>query len=222
MPNDRYSRYRQYVQRIEPALKQPHVRAYTMAILSLLTLSFFGAFAIRPSVKQIFELNRKISDRQLVNQKLDEKIKQLQLAEKEYEKIQAEFPVLIAALPPDPNFPPFLKELEKAASNSSVTLQSLKFQEIDLLTADATRPAAIVKNVSPGSLMFNLDATGSYQDLVVFLKKLDGNNRLIGINRFNLANEEQGTTSAALRVSFQAKTYFLLRKPEVEQTINER
>lgn len=207
-----FSRYRQYYQRLEPVLKKPHIRAYTMATLSFLALSFFGAFAIRPAVKQIVELNRKIDDRRLVIQKLDEKIKKLQVAEIEYKKIQSDLPIIFAALPQEPNFPPFLKNLEGTASDSAVLVIGLKFREITLFEKGEKKAATSSADFTPpDSLSFDLSAAGSYSALSSVLQKIERGARLVNIGEVNLGSAE-GTSSAELRMSLKALAYFFPNK----------
>lgn len=212
-----YSRYRQYYQRLEPILKRPHVPAYTMAILSLLTLSVFGAFAIRPAIKEIFELNRKIEDRNLVSKKLDEKIKNLNLAQKEYEEVQDDLSLILTALPQDSKFPPFLKNLEGVASSSGVALDNLKFQEITLWDPNAPKS----NEGAPKALNFSLDASGPYPGLFLFLQSLEKGKRLISLDDLSLTSDRKGTTSAGLKLNLKAQTYSL-KSGVKEEEKNER
>lgn len=205
-----YSRYRRYYQNLGPIWKKPHVRAYTTAALSFFLLSFFGAFAIRPSVKQIFELNRKIADRRLVNQKLDGKLKNLQLAEKEYDKIRSDLPLILAALPQKPNFPPVLKSLEKNASASGITWDNLKFSDIDLTEKKATSSAATA--IPLESFAFNLGVTSSYLNSFSFLKGLQTQERLLSIGKFNLQSAKSISISAELNLDLEANAYFSRNK----------
>lgn len=208
-----FSRYRQYYQRLQPVLKKPHIRAYTMAALSFLALSFFGAFAIRPAIKQIVELNRKIDDRRLVTKKLDEKIKKLQAAEIEYEKVQSDLPIVLAALPQEPNFPPFLKNLEGTASDSAVLVTDLKFRDIALFEKGEKKSATSSAGLtSPDSLPFDLGASGSYPALSSLLQRIERGTRLVNIGEVNLGSEEEGTSSAELRISLKALAYFFPNK----------
>lgn len=211
-----YSRYRQYYQRLEPILKKPHVRAYTMATLSFLALSFFGAFAIRPVAKEIFELNRKIEDRRLVNQKLDEKIKNLNLAQTEYKNIQSDLPLVLAALPQRSTFPPLLKNLEKMASISAISLTNLKFRDISLLEPEAqASSSASVKEFD-----FNLDASGFYLDLFSFFQALEKSRRMVNIGEVNLASGK-ATISSELKTNLKARVYFLNSKIIEGRELNE-
>ena len=204
-----YSRYRKYYQSLGPILKTPQARAYTMAILSFLTLSILGAFFIRPAIRQIFELNRKITDRQLVSQKLAGKIKNLETAKGEYRKIQKDFPLILAALPLKSDFPPFLKTLEKTSSDSAVALTALKFQDITLLEPPATPSAQDQKLPDPQTLAFSLGSSGSYANLFSFLKALEKEKRLVNIGEFNMMPQTEGTVSAELTLSLKNYIYFL-------------
>lgn len=206
-----YFRYRQYYHRLEPVLKKPQARAYIMGVLSFFTLSFLGAFAIRPAVTQIFELNRKISDRRAVTNQLDEKIRSLQLAEKAYSDIQADLPIILAAVPYGSTFPPLLKDLETNASSSAISVTSLRFQNVELLSASRTLAATNAASAQD-SFVFSIGTVGDYNNLLDFLKNLEEGKRLIGVNQVAIIPEKTASGTGMLKMSVEAQTYFTHNK----------
>lgn len=201
------SRYNKYYQGIGPALKKPSIRAYTMIALSLFALSFFGAFAIRPAVKEIFELNRKIVDRQLVQKQLDEKIQNLRLAQAAYENVQTDLPIVLKALPQEPEFTGFLKNVEKIATNSGVPFNSLKFGGVSILEPGSNKSAP---NVNPPlkEIGFSFDVSGNYPNLLSFIKSIENWERIINIGAVSFTVEKGGSYSAELRTNATAQTYY--------------
>ncbi|MBI4100601.1 type 4a pilus biogenesis protein PilO [Candidatus Microgenomates bacterium] len=202
-------RYRKYFKDLRPALQKPKVKAYTMLIFSLLVLSSFSFFVIRPTVETILELNRKIKDYQTLNRKLDEKIKNLQQAQRNYQEIQPEIPIVLAALPQQPDFPPFLKDLESMASGSGAMVDSLKFQKINLtpqLQASGSSQAA------QANIKFDLGFIGGYTEFLAFLNKTGQLKRLVNFESFSLEAGKGGSASGELNMSLKGTTYFFLKQ----------
>ena len=125
-------RYYKYYQKLEPAFKNRKTQAYLMAVLSLMTISFFGFFAIRPTLKTIAVLQRQIIDRKTLNEKLDEKINALILAQDEYRLIEADLPLIYTLLPEKPEFPLLMRLLENLTIQNSATISGIQFDPIVL------------------------------------------------------------------------------------------
>ena len=192
-----FYRYRRYYLGMRPLLKTPKARAYTMLILSLFALSFFGFLAIRPTVKTITELRRKITDQRMINQKLEEKIKALTLAQQEYESLQNDFPLILAALPQKPNFPPLLKRLEKTASDSGLLISQLKFQSVPLIVNLQDKEPSLTL------LSFELSLVGSYPNLFSFLTSLERMERFVLLDSatFKAEKQEEGKINLIIKGS---------------------
>lgn len=170
-----YRRY--YPSSLTPFLRSPKVKAYGMLILSLFALSIFGAFAIRPTLKTIVQLRRQITDSRLVEKKLEEKINTLYQVQPEYEMIKNDLPIISAALPSNPQFLPFLKNLNKFASESGVLISSLTFQPVSLSNKETSKIS---------SFPFRLSLSGSFSNLTGFLTLLGKSERLITIENIEI------------------------------------
>lgn len=195
-------RFSRYYTALEPLWARPKVQAYTMLILSLFTMSFFGYFAIRPTLTTIMTLRRQIKDANLVDQKLQEKINALSSASVEYEAIKPDLQIILTALPPEAKFAGFVKNLEKISSESGVIIADLSFQTINLSYQEATSAA---KEIPIG---FNLTISGNYSNLADFVRRLTSFERLATIGKMKFATSE-GEEKESLRLTLTGQTYYV-------------
>lgn len=178
-------RFSRYYRSLEPFLGKTAVKAYTTVILSFLTMSFFGYFAIKPTLGTIASLNKQISDARFVDNKLQDKVNALSLAQEEYQKIKPDLPLIYNTLPQTPQFPPFVKSLERIATESGLRIINLSFKSIDLSTqTQATQSSVLVP------IDFNLTIQGDYPQIDSFLSKTTGLARLAVIDKMGFSQKE--------------------------------
>lgn len=196
-----YFRYRRYF--LESFTKSKKHQALWMLILSIFTVSFFSAFAIRPTIKTIVELNRRIQDEREVDKKLGEKIASLQIAQEEYEKIQPDLPLIYEVLPTDPALYPLVKAFETIATQSAVTDTSLNFQSVNLI------PGAS----GSAEISFNLSASGSYDSLLSYLDSLEKVRRVVVWENASIKPpKETAEANSGLVLTINGKAYVLGRE----------
>ncbi len=136
-------RYQKYYQRLEPLFKNRQTQAYTMAILSLLTIAFFGVFAIRPTLKTIATLHRQIEDKENLNQKLEDKISALIAAQETYQQIEPSLEKIYSLMPTAVEFPSLIRRLELISVKNSALISGLQIDEVTLYSKDGVKtPAA--------------------------------------------------------------------------------
>jgi len=198
-PTINYRHFSRYYTAIEPFLAQPKVRAYTMAILSFFTLSFFGYFAIRPTLITISNLKKQIVDASYVDKKLEEKINALSEAQIQYESIKPDLEIVQAALPQETKFSPFIKTLERIASESGTNLTSLSFPAVDLSPLEATDAAREIP------IEFSLQILGDYSGITNFIKTLTNFERLAIIKKMRLSTKEE---KGSLNLILTGYTYY--------------
>ena len=93
------SRYSAYLQKISRFYQKKEVKIYTNLIFSLLAISVFIFFAIRPAVSTILSLNKEIKDQKEVVKRMDQKIENLKRAQKKYRSIENDLYLIEQALP---------------------------------------------------------------------------------------------------------------------------
>lgn len=212
-----FSRYYTY---IEPVVKSPKSQAYSMMILSLFAIAFFGVFAIRPTILTIISLQKEIEQATIINDKLAQKLKALTAAQDTLNRLGDKKNLLTQALPPTPNLALLLRFLEDAANSSSVKIQNLQMKTIILpgeearsaqptamVLAETTsldEPAAAGGTATPSSsvattpeslteVRFSFSLVGEQQPIQDYLKLLATKRRLIVVDSIRLVlNEKEG------------------------------
>lgn len=187
-----------YLQVLLPRLEEKRFRSFTTIIFSLFTLSFFGIFAIAPTLSTITDLKKQISDSEFVNQQLQQKITNLAQLQVQYKKIQPDLPVIYNAIPQDPEVTELVGELQSVTKNSNVSLTNLQTLPVDISNNSSS---------SYNSFTFTLDIAGSYSQIQTFLKLLTNFNRIVTIDA--LALTKPLSQSDGYSLSVRGKAYFL-------------
>lgn len=185
--------------RISPIIKSKKTVPYFAITLTFLSLSFFGLFAIRPTLTIAVTLIKNVSDLKNLNIEYENKIGTIIRAQSEYEKIRDGIVFIDAAIPPDASFFKLAKTLEHYAQISNISLTQLQIENTP------------ISNLPPSEKMmgygFNLSAVGEYSSIVSYLQHILNWQKIITINSLDLSTEE-GTISGALRMVLKGKTYY--------------
>lgn len=198
-----YHRYRRYFLDIGQFYKKKKVRVYTEIVLSLLTVSFFLVFAIKPTLTTIAGLMKTIEDQKLVSKTLAEKINALGLAQTEYNLLTNDIYLIDEALPKDSQISLLVKQLEVLARRSGITIETIRFDQVYLKGTPQTKEKETSQSVG-----FSFAASGEYQNLKLFLKSLSSLRRIILVDSFAF---KTGKTEElpSLSLSLNGKAYFL-------------
>ena len=169
-----YSRYKRYRRIIVPALKTKKAKAYGMLILSFLTASFFGIFAIRPTVTTIAKLRKEIQDDRDVERRLTEKINTLTALDQVYRQVEHDLASVEAVFPSQSDFQNLLSLIENTAIVYQLGIVSLQFKPVDLV-----KPEVEGGDFKVNPIAFQVLFKGGYEDLVSGLASLIKARRLI-------------------------------------------
>lgn len=191
----RYRKY--YAQNVVPFIKSKHATAYSMIILSLLTISFFGMFAIRPTIKTITELQRQIEDSKQLDELLQNKINQVVNAQDEYQLIQDFVPAINQALPNNPRLASVLGDIESLASEYGATVSAIQVQAITytpISESDIQEEVIVSENAKPASIDMAIQLDGSYPELSAFLERLLTMRRTVTAQNLELSPDSDNAT----------------------------
>lgn len=170
--------------------------AYIYITISLFTLSFFGLFAIRPTIETIVNLNRQLKDNREVLTKIKQKQADLAKLTQDYEAMSSDIALIEKAIPNSPNIPYLSRQIETIALRSNVNLVSLDFGSID---------PGEQKSGTLASFPISISVEGNEIDVNVFIRELASMDRLLGFERF--------TTGRARKTAFggiiSMKGYYL-------------
>ncbi|MBI3290096.1 type 4a pilus biogenesis protein PilO [Candidatus Microgenomates bacterium] len=170
-----YTKYRQLLQSLLE--KREDIRAYLSILLSLATVAFFGVFALRPTLTTIGELVSQINSERQILATLDQKIKNLETAKTNLQKIKADLPVLDQAIPavPDPHLA--VRQIETLAAQNGVTPINIALGKTPLVN---TTP--VLGAQTDSSYPFSFAFNGEAQNLLSFLNNLKSLRRIVMID----------------------------------------
>lgn len=180
-----------------PSLKEEKTQKFSTIILTVIALSFFGIFAINPTLSTIAKLRKELDDNNFVDQKLQEKINNLSSLQKKYNSMQADLPLIFAAIPQNSDIPIFAAQIQAIAKNTNTGIDNFQTFEVEI------QKTASPKNYS--SFQFALSAEGTYNDLYKFLLSLSNMQRVVSIDLMSLT---QKTNSNSLQLSIKGNAFF--------------
>lgn len=195
-------RYQKYLGQLA---EEKQTRVYTGLILTLVTISFFTLFALRPTFLTIFGLIAEIRQKEGILSKLDVKIQRLSLAQTSYSQVAPRLNLIDEALPTTINLSSIIDNLETVAGQSQISFSDLNFEAIDI-------------NGGKGELQeinFQSSLEGPFANLKSFLKKIFLVRRIFEGSRFAFSkNIEEDEKEQFLTLSAQLKSFFQTEQAE--------
>lgn len=190
--------YREYL-KLLPKLKDEKAQYYTMLAFTLAALSFFGIFAINPTLSTITELKKKLADMQFVFEKYTEKAQNLSILQDAYRSLSGDLHVINDAMPQNPEVPKLIAQINALLSKSNLQATSLS-----TLGVEITQERQL-SNKNASSFAFTLNATGAYEDMLSFVQSLTHINRLITIESLSISKD---ANKDMLVLSLRGRGYF--------------
>lgn len=187
------------IQRLTSSVKDKKAASYLTITLTLFSLSFFGLFAIRPTLITGISLVQSVNELKKLNVQYENKISAIIRAQSEYEKIRDSIPFVHAAIPNDAAFHHLATGLEMFATRSNVTLAQL---QIDSVPVSQDLGGKGLKQYG-----FQLIASGGYEDLFTYLSHLTNWKRIITLKSLEM-NQEGSTSSGQIRLSVKGDAYY--------------
>lgn len=181
-----------------PDFKAEKTQKFTTLILTFFALSFFGLFAINPTLSTIAELNKQLEDNKIIDEKLAQKISNITTLQQKYVALQPDLPIIFASIPKSPEIPLFVAQIQATAVNSNTTLETLQTFPVDVNKNPAQRQFS--------SYSFALTADGNYNDLSNFLSGLSSMQRIVEIDIISLTRKSG--VSNSLQLTLKGKTFF--------------
>lgn len=182
-------------------------------IMSLAALSFFGIFAIGPTVTTISQLQKQHSEGQTVLENLTRKNGALQQLAVQYASIESDASLILNAIPETPRIPELSRQLEMLANRNNLALTKLDFGIIELYPAK--------KAVSPiFSYNFTMSVEGSETNINKFIGEIISIERMISIERLVSGKEKKNISSASItgRAFFYKNVQAAAAKPAGRKT----
>ncbi|MBI3397297.1 hypothetical protein HY045_02370 [Candidatus Woesebacteria bacterium] len=109
---------------------KPDVKIFIEMGLSLVTISFFTVFALRPTFVTIAQIYKDIKSKEETVTKMDEKINNLQKAQQILSQKSDEVSLIESAVPTNPSPDKFVIQLQQLSNSRSISLDALSLTDV--------------------------------------------------------------------------------------------
>ncbi len=174
------NKYREYL-KLLPKLQNENTRVITTLILTFSAMSFFGIFAINPTLSTIVTLKKQLADSELVNEKLKTKISNLSSLQQKYSILASDLPIIYDAVPQSAKAADLLGQALSQSIRKNVQITSLAVSDIPI--TGGKNPAG------ESSFNFTIEARGTYENLMAFSKSLTNMNRIIAVDSLTMSKD---------------------------------
>lgn len=183
-----------------PYLSPERSQKFFAIALTLLALSFFGFFAINPTVSTILKLRKDMSDSEFVYQQLETKIRNLSILRNQYANLQNDLPTVIGAISIQPDAHLLFAQIQGAAQKSNIKIKQLQNFEVEILRNNKASGKKYY------SYSFTIAGSSSFENISDFVSTITNMQRIIDIDIFSIS----GTTSQndSLGFNIQATAFF--------------
>jgi len=190
--------------------KRNDVRMFLEIILSLVTITVFSVFALRPTLLTISQLIKDNKEKQETVNKMEQKIKNIQLAQQKYESYLDKISIIEQAVPNTPTPESLLRQIQGIAFKNFVNVVGSSVNEVALIGTDSKKSKEEIKNLPEGvkSLTFSVNVAGPYLSLYQFLSDLENSRRPIVINSVNIISLKENEESFIV-MSISGQTPFI-------------
>src|SRR3989344_6331473 len=193
-----YSRYFTY---IKPITHSPIVRTYGSTIFTLIIITVFIFFAIKPTVETIIVLQKKLEDSNAVLKKVNQKVNDLSQGKTNYEKLPTFAKSQIeTAIPDTARLKSVIQSLEQTAKSHDASISALQIQPLVLITKSQNQLGTL------SEIAFTFNIEGSYQQLASILQDLKSSARIISIDNLAIFKLPEGSV---LIMSITGKAYYI-------------
>ncbi len=189
-------KYEKYYKDILPYLKKQKNQEYFAIILTLGATIFFALFAINPTISTIVKLRKEIEDSKFVESALTKKINNLSSLSTEYSVIQSDIPVVLDAIPEQPQAPTLVGQIQTIAQGSNVVIEKLDVSEVGLNEAGAS---------TSSKFSFELTGTSNYESLDSFISELITMQRIVSLEKISLTKNSDSET---LQLDIKGSAYY--------------
>lgn len=190
------SNYDKYYKDLVPIVKKEKNQKYFFIILSLTVSIFFFIFAINPTLSTIAKLKKQITDARYVEEKLTQKIQNLSSLSQQYQEIRNDIPLIMDAIPNEPDAPSLVGQIQTVGKDSNVQLNNVEILPVNLVSVSST---------TSSSFSFNVSGSGSYENTQKFIDDLTNMQRALAIESVQLS---KGAENDLFSFTIQGLAYY--------------
>ena len=190
------SKYREYL-KILPNMQQEQARSLVTLILTFAALSFFGIFAINPTLSTIADLQKQLADDSQVDQQLQTKISNLSTLQQQYDQLGPNLTNILSAVPQNADAPLLTAQISALTQKHHLKLTSYRVDEVEL--------TSLPKLNKSQSFVFTVEARGEYKDMMAFATELNQLSRIITVETLEVSRD---SNTGTLSVTIRGREYF--------------
>lgn len=192
-------KYLAYIRSLSSA-HEKEIKTYATLILTLVAVSFFGIFAITPTLSTIFQLRKNLNDSKFLDTQLQTKITNLSKLQESYQSVGQDLPVIYAAIPQTPTTTKLTGQIRQLALDAGVNLFDISTQSVYIAKSGSAKSV-----LQP--FIINLTARGDEEDLQKFAGMLINFDRIVTIN-FLTITLPQEKKAAYHQLTVQLTAYY--------------
>lgn len=187
-----YLRYKEFFLNIVRVYNtKPDLKIYLELVLSLITVSVFAFFAIKPTVITIIDLNKEIAEKERVSSELKKKLSNLQTADFTMQNEIQRLVFVDQAIPPKASPEILIKQLESLATSKSLKIMNIAISDTIIVgKSDEVKKLKdeIKFSDNTTSLPLIISVSGDYTNLRDFLTDIENLRRPIKINSLSITS----------------------------------
>jgi Tfp pilus assembly protein PilO len=192
------ARYKDYL-KLLPNMQEESSRLFITLALTFGALSFFGIFAINPTLTTIADLKKQLADDTMVDQQLGTKLERLSALNQQYDQLGPNLERILRAVPQNADVPLMSAQIAALGKKHNLTLTTYRVAQVQIAGAQ--------KNTKVQSFIFTVQAEGSYPNMIAFASELGNLQRIITVESMEIARDEQ-SRSGGLLLTIRGRQYF--------------
>ncbi len=193
------------VKRVIETLTKGKTKDYTYLTIFFIVFSIFIFFAIRPSLVTAFSLRKEEQDLVKTELLYDKTIQSVVTNQTILEQMRDKIPLFSSALPKGPNINKVLDDIQKAATENTLSLSNITIQEIELVDPTSSQDVR--------SFAVQAETGANFNQITNFLRQLQNQRRLKKVKMINIgtsANQEvTATPSGELQIRLEIEGFYL-------------
>lgn len=179
-------------------MKKENTRLLTTLILTFFALGFFGIFAINPTITTIIELQKTLEDSEFTHQQLTTKISNLSSLQQQYTGMQQDLSVIEDAIPKEAHPTELTGQIHTLTKEYNLSIRNLRVAEVTLTGGKTADNKGL-------SYVFNLEAYGTYEDMMEFAVNVTKFNRIVTVEAISIGRDPR---SEDLVMNMRGRQYF--------------
>lgn len=192
------ARYREYL-KLLPKQQTENTTVFIYLVLTFSALTFFGLFAINPTIITIIKLQKELEENKQVSKQLQTKTQNISNLHQQYAEIEPDLQYVYNAIPKKADAPLLSAQIAGLIKKHDLTIETYRVAQVQLIQNNK-------KKQNPSSFIFTLQASGNYDQMLEFSNELTRISRIVTIESMSIGNDIR---EDKLVLTIRGRQYFL-------------